>query len=220
MALSVQAQRGSKAPSTINVFSIEADGKYEDDSPLREMKLNVEGKSFTRAQWSSLNATIYSSDEAGYIRLWDVERGEETNAIKVHQRPINYFSLSADKNLLLTASADSSAKMIDLRSLEIIKTYRSDRPLNTCAISPILNHVVLAGGQEAIDVTTSQAKEGHFEIEFWHMLYEERLAQVKGHFGPVNTVAISPNGKMLASAGEDGIVRLHHFDSNYLNSTY
>jgi translation initiation factor 3 subunit I len=34
-----------------------------------------------------------------------------------------------------------------------LKTYKTDRPVNSAAISPIKDHVVLGGGQEAIEVT-------------------------------------------------------------------
>jgi len=36
-----------------------------------------------------------------------------------------------------------------------------------------------------------------------------------GHFGPVNALTFSPDGKGFASGGEDGYVRLHHFDKSY-----
>ncbi len=36
-----------------------------------------------------------------------------------------------------------------------------------------------------------------------------------GHFGPVNALTFSPDGKGFASGGEDGYVRLHHFDQSY-----
>jgi translation initiation factor 3 subunit I len=36
--------------------------------------------------------------------------------------------------------------------LELIKTYKTERPINSAAISPIKDHVVLGGGQEAIEV--------------------------------------------------------------------
>jgi len=218
MALTVQLQAGS-AKSRISIWNISDELTDEDKESLRDMDL-AEG-SFTRAVWAPLNSHIYSGDEDGYVRIWDVSEGKQTFQKKVHKRKVSCLAQTVDRNLLLTASADMTACLIDMRTPEtVLKTYVSDRPLNACAFSPILNHVLLAGGQEAQDVTMTSSKEGHFEVDFWHIFYEERLASVRGHFGPVNALAVSPNGKMFASAGEDGYVRLHHFDSTYLNSTY
>jgi len=47
------------------------------------------------------------------------------------------------------------------------------------------------------------------------MIFEEELGSVPGHFGPVNVLSYSPDGKGFASGGEDGFVRLHHFDKEY-----
>ena len=52
----------------------------------------------------------------------------------------------------------------------------------------------MAGGQEAMQVTTTDARQGRFEARFYHMVFEEEFARVKGHFGPVNSVAFSPDG--------------------------
>lgn len=38
---------------------------------------------------------------------------------------------------------------------------------------------------------------------------------MKGHFGPINTLAFHPNGKQYTSGGEDGYVRIHNFDKSY-----
>ena len=47
------------------------------------------------------------------------------------------------------------------------------------------------------------------------MIYEEEFGRVKGHFGPVNTLAFHPDGRSFVSGSEDGYIRLHHFDSEY-----
>jgi len=54
--------------------------------------------------------------------------------------------------------------------------------------------VLLGGGQKAAGVTQSSTKSGHFQARFFHMIFEEELATVKGHFGPINTIAFSPDG--------------------------
>ena len=75
--------------------------------------------------------------------------------------------------------------------------------------------VVLGGGQEAMDVTTTSTRIGKFDARFFHMVFEEEFGRVKGHFGPINSVAFHPDGTGYASGGEDGYVRIHTFDPAY-----
>ena len=51
--------------------------------------------------------------------------------------------------------------------------------------------ILLGGGQEAMSVTTTSARQGKFETRFWHKVLEEEVGRVKGHFGPINTY-VSP----------------------------
>jgi translation initiation factor 3 subunit I len=71
-----------------------------------------------------------------------------------------------------------------------------------------------------MNVTTTSAKGEKFEVRFFHLVFEEEIGQVKGHFGPINTLAFHPDGKSFASGGEDGYVRLHQFDSDYYTFKY
>ena len=48
------------------------------------------------------------------------------------------------------------------------------------------------------------------------MVYGDLMGLIKGHFGPINTLAIHPDGLSYVSGGEDGYIRLHHFDEEYL----
>ncbi|NWT53545.1 EIF3I factor, partial [Erythrocercus mccallii] len=108
-----------------------------------------------------------------------------------------------------------TAALFDCTSLEHLKTFRTERPVNSAALSPIFDHVVLGGGQEAMDVTTTSTRIGKFEARFFHLAFEEEFGRVKGHFGPINSVAFHPDGKSYSSGGEDGYVRIHYFDPQY-----
>lgn len=98
-----------------------------------------------------------------------------------------------------------------------MKTYVADTPLNSATIVPKKEFVVLGGGQAAMDVTTTSARQGRFEARFYHKIFEEEIGRVRGHFGPLNTVAADPQGKSYASGGEDGYIRIHHFDKNFFD---
>lgn len=128
------------------------------------------------------------------------------------------MQLSHDGTMLITASKDTTARLWDVATLEPLKLYKTDRPVNSAAVSPLVDkhpYVVLGGGQEAMDVTTTSARIGKFDARFFHAVFEEEFARVKGHFGPINSLAFHPSGKGYASGGEDGFVRLHTFDDAY-----
>jgi len=97
----------------------------------------------------------------------------------------------------------------------LIKTFKTDRPLNAACVSPNKFHVLLGGGQSAESVTTTSSKQGKFESLFYHTIYEEQIGSVRGHFGPINALAFSPDGKTYVSGGEDGQLRVHHLDKSY-----
>ena len=100
--------------------------------------------------------------------------------------------------------------------------------------------IILGGGQDARDVTTTSSRQGKFEARFFHKIFEDEIGRVRGHFGPLNTVsppppwglrgplltdkkikvAAHPLGNGYASGGEDGYVRVHHFDKPYFEFKY
>ncbi|KAJ6324210.1 hypothetical protein OIU76_011501 [Salix suchowensis] len=142
---------------------------------------------------------------------------KESNQEVGHKKQITSLTKSADGSHFLTGSLDKSAKLWDTRTLTLIKTYATERPVNAVAMSPLLDHVVLGGGQDASSVTTTDHRAGKFEAKFYNKVLQEEIGGVKGHFGPINALAFNPDGKSFSSGGEDGYVRLHHFDSDYFS---
>lgn len=141
--------------------------------------------------------------------------GKKLNSTKEHNLLINDMQYNKDRTMFITASKDYTAKLFDADNLMLLKSYKTERPVNSSAISPILDHVVLGGGQDAMDVTTTSTRVGKFDSRFFHLVFEEEFGRVKGHFGPINSVAFHPDGKSYSSGGEDGYVRVHTFDSSY-----
>ena len=137
--------------------------------------------------------------------------GEIINTRKdIHTSRVNSIRFNHDKTVLITASKDNTAKILDPYTLDVIKVFQTDRPVNGAVISPTHPHVILGGGQDAQSVTTTNLSQGKFDSRFYHMMYGDEFGSVKGHFGPINAMAIHPSGD----------VRLHHFDKNYLNTPH
>ncbi len=65
-------------------------------------------------------------------------------------------------------------------------------------------------------MTQTAVSLGQFEAKLYHMVFEDEFARVKGHFGPINTLAFHPDGNSFVSGSEDGYVRIQNFDADYL----
>ncbi|XP_015893995.1 eukaryotic translation initiation factor 3 subunit I [Ziziphus jujuba] len=205
-------------PSAIHVKRIARDPEDQTGESVLVLK-GPQGR-INRAVWGPLNKTIISAGEDAVIRIWDSETGKllkESGEDVGHKKTITSLTKSADGSHFLTGSLDKSAKLWDIRTLTLIKTYVTERPVNAVAMSPLLDHVVLGGGQDASSVTTTDHRAGKFEAKFFDKILQEEIGGVKGHFGPINALAFNPDGKSFSSGGEDGYVRLHHFDPDYFN---
>lgn len=182
-------------------------------------KVSIEGHSdkINHALWGPLNDRIFTASDDSTVRIWDPKNGREVGRVSDHKKGVKEIQFSKDGGCFITASSDNTAKLFDTETLTCLKTYSAERPVNSAAISPLMDHVILGGGQEAATVTTTSTKEGKFETRFFDKVTEAELGSIKGHFGPINTLAFRPDGRSFASGAEDGFVRIHHFDPEYYN---
>lgn len=183
--------------------------------PEPYLRIPIQESKITASVWGPCDQYIISGHENGLLSKWDPETGEKIDSVHQHTKSINDIQKSKDDMLFITACKDNTAKLFDMDNMSQLKLYKTERPVNSASLSPIKDHVVLGGGQEAMDVTTTSARVGKFDARFFHMVFEEEIGRVKGHFGPINSVVFHPDGKSYSSGGEDGYVRVHTFDPSY-----
>ncbi|TNN09969.1 Eukaryotic translation initiation factor 3 subunit I isoform 4 [Schistosoma japonicum] len=178
-------------------------------------KITSNKSKVTGAIWGPVNRTIICGHESGALTMIDVSSGEYLKQITPHKGPVTDMQMHLTLPMFITGSKDHNAKLFDAYDMKCIRTYTTERPINSAAISPDKDHVLLGGGQEAHEVTTTAVGQGKFDVRFYHLIYQEEFGRVKGHFGPVNSVAFASDGSGFATGGEEGYVRLHTFDSDY-----
>ncbi|KIL66728.1 hypothetical protein M378DRAFT_346878 [Amanita muscaria Koide BX008] len=202
----------------IRVFQINREeGSKQSKEPL--YMFNPIGSKATVCAFTPKPNVIVTGHESGKVALFNVKTGEEiASNERAHGDVVTDLQLSKDWTYCITSSKDKSARIHDTKDLMVIKTFTTETPLNSAALAPNKPYVLLGGGQEAMSVTTTSLRQGKFETRFWHKVFEEEVGRVKGHFGPINTIAVHPAGISYASGGEDGFVRVHHFDDSYFKA--
>jgi len=197
--------------STISIYSMN-----ENARPMNNpQEIVIKDTKITYAMWGPMNKTILTAGADGVIRVYDTNTLQLVNENKDHVKAINKMSFDKDKFTFITASVDCTAKLYDTKTLTVLKSFDTGRPVNAAAISPIKEHVIIGGGQAAESVTTGRMDSSQFKVRFFHKIFVEELGSIPGHFGPVETLAFSPDGRSFVSGGWDGYVRVHHFDPSY-----
>lgn len=100
---------------------------------------------------------MYSCED-GKLRVVSMSTGTVENTISAHDSDVTCLITSYDRSMFATASKDAKTKVFDISTFEEICCFATDRPLNGVALSPIRDHLVVVGGVEARDVTTTHAQ--------------------------------------------------------------
>uniref|UniRef100_A0A2K5DMW1 Serine-threonine kinase receptor-associated protein n=1 Tax=Aotus nancymaae TaxID=37293 RepID=A0A2K5DMW1_AOTNA len=187
----------------VSFFDLRDPSQMDNNEPY--VKIPCNDSKITSAFWGPWGECIITSHESGKLNQYSAKSGEVLVNGKEHLRQINDIQLSRDVTMFVTASKDNTAKIFDSTTLEHQKTFWTEHPVNSAALSPNYDHVVLGGGQETMD----------FEASFFHLAFEEEFGRVKGNFGLINSFAFHPDGKSYSSGGEDGYVCIHYFYLQY-----
>jgi WD40 repeat protein len=142
-----------------------------------------------------------SASLAGYLKLWDMQT-EQTRVIGKHDAPIQALSVSPNAALIATASEDSSVKIWNVDTGKVQQTI-SDINVYSLDFSPDSNTLATSGSWDVPfqlrDVETGEL-----------LMPDDDPNTIWGQ----RKIVFSPNGQSLASGGEDGIVRIWHFQLN------
>jgi len=201
----------------IQVWNCETDMQIKQSQPLPLLRITAPagGLKILKAAWGYKNETIITANSDGTLRVYDSHNGKEIRNIRAHDKPVTGLQMDRWGTTFVTASKDGSAKLWDTRTYQCVNVYEVGRPLNAASLSPLMDHIIMGGGERAEDVTQTGATSEQFKVRFYHTIFGSPLGSVVGHFGPVNALSFSPDGRSFVSGSEDGFIRLHHLNDDY-----
>lgn len=187
--------------------------------------------------WSPKGTRIASGAENAEIRVWDLKTGNHFS-LRGHQRAIQALWFSRDGKKLISTADDDVIRVWDLnkkKSVLMIKgagvnVYgarfdRSGRRIIAASLGKGMIVYNASTGKAAksygehrgvgvndVDVNSgytravTAGRDGNVGV--WNLSNGKRISYLRGHKDWVVRVALSPNGKLLASSSSDGTVRV------------
>jgi WD40 repeat protein len=133
--------------------------------------------------------------QPGELSLWDVATGRELTSIQ-EDRSIRWVVFSPDGRTVATAEHNNTAKLRDVASGEILRTFAGHGPgiVDAAAFSPDGKVLATPGWDRT--------------VRLWEVATAREIRTLRGHDDAVFHVAYSPDGRTIGSASRDGTARL------------
>ena len=147
----------------------------------------------------------------GFIRKQNFKTNEIILEKQIHDDVIKSIHFSNDKTKFLTSSLDTTAKIIDVETFNVLGMFKSSVPINTAIFTPDNLYVLLGGGIEAMLV--AKTKYNDLTIKIYQVYTQKLLKQMTCHFGPIRCIDFNPNNTSFSTASQDGFVKIHYFNT-------
>jgi WD40 repeat protein len=169
---------------------------------------------------------LCAGDDVGKVHLWD-ENGRNIAELYEHNDPVNAVAFSPDGKLVATP-AQRGVDVWDVSEKKLRNTFMIDiGAVRTLAFSPDSKFIAMSDNlsklhiREADEVTKAQNPEPDF-----HFLNERRptppaqgTVTWRAHERTIDSLAFSPDGKLLASAAEERAIKLWDSSTHKLLQT-
>jgi WD40 repeat protein len=167
-------------------------------SPIRDLAVSADG--------TRLAALFQGEAQPGGVMLWDVSSGDELLVIR---QPVRRLALSDDGSLvagIVPGAERETVKIWDASSravtfeLEWAQTYEE---MDALTFSPDAQHLLIVEGSV---------------VHVWHVRAGVWLLRLAGHSGDVRAIAFSPDRTRLATASDDGTIKIWDWERHRLTT--
>ena len=164
-------------------------------------------KRATTVNWLTDEIILVTYDD-GTIKKINYKTGDIIQESKIHDESIKFVFFSNTRTQLLTSSLDKCAKIIDIESFKINKTFKSGVPVNCAIFTPDENYIILGGGIEAMMI--AKTSDNDLTTKIYQVSNEKLVKQIANHFGPLRCLDFNPNKSSFVTASQDGSVKIHY----------
>jgi WD40 repeat protein len=178
----------------------------------------------------------FRAPENRTVPVWDVRTGKLVASLEGHEDQVSAVEFSPDGRTVVTASFDGTLRSWDTATWRPMRESDAGGDAYGLAFSPDGRWLVAGIGTypdvRVYDAETFELRgrlEGHADyiqdlaflgddrvlsasgdgtVKLWDLSTLEEIMTLGGHAGPVTNVDVSPDGRLIATAGFDGSAKL------------
>ncbi len=196
------------------------------DGTLRlwDVASGLEQRSFVHTRSHEIDDSVYSlvfishgrmiaaGNGDGTISYWEVASGKEIRVLKGHTNGVFCLSLSSDGRRLASGSDDHTVKLWDVGTGNEIRTFADKKMEGVSehlrAISLSRDGKWLASSDVGFTSSGNQFQYVYKRVKIWNVKTGERIFALDQPKLEINGVAFTPDNRLVAGAGADGIIKL------------
>ena len=164
--------------------------------------LRLEGheKAVSRANFSPDGSRVLTSSGDGSARIWDGASGTELIQFKGHDNWVSTAAYNHAGDRVVTASSDMTVRVWNAATGTELTRFSDVSPFTSAIFSPSGERILatLAGGA----------------MRIWDVQSEIEIARCERYQAQMSDVALSPDGSLMATTSDDGLIRF--WDATWL----